>query len=64
MLELVDLGGERAGLIGRRTAALELSERVERIDARLVEIELALRALNFGSDRSALSRRRFRQPRL
>ncbi len=64
MLEIVYLSGQSAALIGRRTAAFELREGLERLDARLVEIEFALRFLNFGCDRRALARRRLRQPRL
>ena len=64
MLELIDLSGQSAALIGRRAAAFELRERLERIAARLVEIELALRILNLQCDRVALARRRFRQLRL
>ena len=54
LLELVYLRAERTGLVGRRAAAFVLRERVERVDARLVEIEFALRALNFGRDQSRL----------
>ena len=64
MLELVYLSGQSAALIGRRAAAFELRECLERIDALLFEIEFALRFLNFGCDRRALARRRFREPRL
>ena len=64
MLELVDLSGQSAALIRRRTAAFELHQGLERLDARLVEIEFALRFFNLGCDRCALARRRFRQARL
>src|SRR5271156_69084 len=64
MLELVDLTGQRAVLILRRTAALVLLECVERIEARLVEIELALHAVDLGGDRRAPGGRRFRELRL
>ena len=61
MIELVDLSAQSAVLIGRRAAAFVLLERVERLDPRLVEIELVLRALNLRRDRIAPGRRRFRK---
>ena len=64
MIELVDLSAQSAVLIGRRAAAFVLLERVERLDPRLVEIELVLRVLNLGRDRIAPGRRRFRELRL
>ena len=50
--------------VGRWHAAIEQRECLERLDALLFEIEFALRFLNFGCDRRALARRRFREPRL
>ena len=64
MLEIVYLSGQGAALIGRRAAAFELHERLERIDALLFEIEFALRFLNLGCDRGALACRRFGEPRI
>ena len=52
MLELVYLADQSAVLIRRRTAAFVLRERIERIDARLVEVEFTLRVLNFRRERS------------
>src|ERR1700735_5430858 len=64
ILQLVNLSGQSTALIGRRAAAFELRERLERIAACLVKIELALRILNLQCDRVALARWRFRKLRL